>query len=355
MKARILVVEDDPIARENLLLLLQQEGFDSVGAVNGRDGLKRLAEGPVDLVLCDIMMPVMDGVEMLEGMQRRGIYRNIPFVFLTARAEKEDIRRSKALGVDDYITKPFEIEDVIPVIVGKLKRIEELRQGVRDDLLREREQLVTVLGHELRTPLSAIWGGTQLLEEALDRDSVSSECLSLIWAGNRRLLRLIEKVEHLHESEGAGFAPDEPPAHLLAFHPILEDICKDLEEVSFSLDVDTGDEFLPLPERYLSMLLREIIENAAKLSPPGGSVVISGRRQAGKYVLQVTDSGGGFPEGDRERLFEPFYQHDRERKEQQGLGVGLAIVRNIAAAFGIIVTLTNDAAGHGCVRLDFNL
>ena len=351
MKARILVVEDDSIARENLLLLLQQEGFDAIGAVNGRDGLKKLAEGPVDLVLCDIMMPVMDGIEMLKEMQERGVYRDIPFVFLTAKAEKEDIRRGKALGVDDYITKPFEIEDVLPVIRGKLKRVEELRQRVRDGLLRERDQLIDVLRHELRTPLTSMWVATELLERGWD----SADCISSLWTGNKRLLRLIEKVEHLHESEEAQFAPGDLPTPVFAICSILEDICKDLEKVSFSLDIDTGGECLPLPDRWLSTLLREIVENAAKFSPPGGSVVISGRRQADKYVLRVTDSGTGFPESDRERLFEPFYQHDRERIEQQGLGIGLAIVRNIAVAFGIIVTLTNDAAGHGCVRLDFNL
>lgn len=118
---RILVIEDQEDLRENLLWMLEEEGYEVACATNGREGLERLAHVAPDLVLCDRLMPDVDGTQVLAGVRARPELAHVPFVFLTARAEKDDIRGGLEAGANAYLTKPFTMDDVI----GTLQRLLE--------------------------------------------------------------------------------------------------------------------------------------------------------------------------------------------------------------------------------------
>ncbi len=126
MSEIILVVDDNPELVEGVKLTLEMEGYQVLTAYSGQEALEVLEQATPDLILADIMMPNLDGYELYVRVHGDPRWVHIPFVFLTAKTSKEDIRRGKEMGVDDYITKPFDPQDVVAAVRGKLRRMAEL-------------------------------------------------------------------------------------------------------------------------------------------------------------------------------------------------------------------------------------
>lgn len=122
----ILVIEDEPEMRRNLTTILRLEGFRPVAAAHGREGVELARATPPDLILCDVMMPELDGYGVLKQLHDDPATMNIPFVFLTARGEKADVRSGMNLGADDYLTKPVDKQDLLRAIQTRLARAEQL-------------------------------------------------------------------------------------------------------------------------------------------------------------------------------------------------------------------------------------
>jgi len=128
MNKKILVIEDENIVRGNIKSLLAEEGYTVFTAKNGTEGIKIARKEYPDLILCDIMMQGIDGYEVLKELSQDDCTKSIPFIFLTAKVEKEDIRRGMNLGADDYLFKPFDADDLLSSISSRLKRIEILKE-----------------------------------------------------------------------------------------------------------------------------------------------------------------------------------------------------------------------------------
>lgn len=125
---KLLVIEDNEEVRENLEEILELYGYDVETAENGKIGVQRALTNPPDLILCDIMMPELDGYGTLNILGKRPATADIPFIFLTAKSEKEDLRRGMNLGADDYITKPFYKDELLQVVETRLKKSERLKE-----------------------------------------------------------------------------------------------------------------------------------------------------------------------------------------------------------------------------------
>jgi DNA-binding NarL/FixJ family response regulator len=125
---KILVIEDEPEMRRNLLTILKLEKFQTAGAANGRDGLDAVKREKPDLILCDVMMPELDGHGVLDALRKSEDTASIPFIFLTAKGEKEDLRNGMNLGADDYLTKPVARLDLLEAINARLRRSEQQAQ-----------------------------------------------------------------------------------------------------------------------------------------------------------------------------------------------------------------------------------
>lgn len=122
MAAHLLVIEDEEQIRQNLVELLTLSGYEVASASSGLSGLALARQHPPELILCDIMMPQMDGYQVLEAIRQEAGLAHLPFVFLTAKADMVDLRRGMSLGADDYLTKPFSIKDLLAAIESRLKR-----------------------------------------------------------------------------------------------------------------------------------------------------------------------------------------------------------------------------------------
>ena len=120
---RILIIEDEPAMLANLRDILELEGFEALTAPNGLLGLATARQEKPDLILCDILMPLLDGHGVLEGLRKDRATAKIPFIFLTAKGEHADIRAGMNLGADDYLVKPFKVADLLEAIEARLERV----------------------------------------------------------------------------------------------------------------------------------------------------------------------------------------------------------------------------------------
>jgi DNA-binding response OmpR family regulator len=118
---RILIVEDDNSIRENTAELLELEGYSASTASNGKKGLEKIRLHPPDLILCDLRMPEMDGFTLLKTLGEQSDLSRIPFIFFSAKSEKLEIKEGMEAGADGYLTKPFELEDLLATVEKCLK------------------------------------------------------------------------------------------------------------------------------------------------------------------------------------------------------------------------------------------
>lgn len=126
---KVLIIEDNPDVRENLAEILTLGGYHALTAENGKMGVEKALQESPDLILCDVMMPELDGFGVLHILSKHAKTSDVPFIFLTAKAEKDDFRKGMSLGADDYITKPFDDVQLLQTIETRLKKSERLRQA----------------------------------------------------------------------------------------------------------------------------------------------------------------------------------------------------------------------------------
>ena len=144
---KILIIEDNQDILENTSEILELSNYEVITAPNGIEGITKALTYHPDLIICDIMMPELDGYGVLHMIQKNPELQNTPFIFLTAKTEKEEMRKGMSLGADDYITKPFDPTDLLNAIEGRLKKAELLRQKVSDGI-KGINELITIAGGE---------------------------------------------------------------------------------------------------------------------------------------------------------------------------------------------------------------
>ena len=144
MKRRVLIVEDDPVIRANVLELLTEEGFEVIAAQDGADGLALVKARVPDLVVCDITLPKLDGYAVLREIREDPAIASTPFIFLTAKAERADLRTGMNLGADDYLSKPFTARELLDAVQIRMRRVSELLARGRAALEKEHEVAPTV-------------------------------------------------------------------------------------------------------------------------------------------------------------------------------------------------------------------
>lgn len=132
MSKKILVIEDNLEVRENIVEILTLDGYTVISAENGKVGVEKAKSELPDLIICDIMMPVLDGYGVLKILNRQASTHHIPFIFLTAKSEKSDFRKGMGLGADDYIIKPFDDTELMDAVEVRLKKSDHLQKLVKN-------------------------------------------------------------------------------------------------------------------------------------------------------------------------------------------------------------------------------
>jgi signal transduction histidine kinase len=356
-KQSVLVVEDHEPLLTAIKGVLESEGYAVLIAADGEQGLQVMEGATPDLIVADIMMPKMDGYTFYEQVRANPEWVHIPFIFLTAKAEREDILKGKALGAEDYLTKPFDPEELLVAVRSRLARAGAIREATTTEFEELKKQIVTVLSHELRTPLTYIIGYTDLALDDLSSLSAErlQEMLEKVKKGGDRLTRLVEDFLCLIQLD-TGQAAEEAK-RLTEVHSglgeIVEEVVQQWQERAAFREVVLETEVQPdlppvrLCKPFFTDSLGRLLGNAIKFSPEGGNKVRVTARQADGWVeVGVVDQGVGIPPEEIEHLFERFRQIGREELEQQGTGLGLAITRELIQLQGGDI-LVESALGEG--------
>lgn len=353
---KILIIEDEPPIRLTLQYMLELNGHVVFAAGNGDEGLALLEQQP-DLVFCDVGLPGRDGYNVITAVRAHPHGREIPFIFLTARADRDDQRRGMALGADDYITKPFTERDIIEAIDARVRRQAPLRERVEQLLAEHRSEAGADWSHELMTPLNGVLGGLELIEAEADtiKPGELKPLLRLIRAGAERQLVLSRKIVLYFELERIKVSPPSYPPFQCDAAPVIdsgafavaEEVMR-LKDLTVRCDPGT----LPAAETHLAGAVGEIVRNAFFFSKAGQPVTVTGTRHGARYTIEIADQGPGMTAEQRASVA-AFAQFDRERHKQQGLGLGLAIARSVTSIAGGGLTLAAGNGGQGLtVTLD---
>ena len=373
---KILVIEDEESIRENILELLEAENFQGIGATNGKIGIKMAIDQIPDLILCDMMMPEVDGYGVLKALRSEPLTSTIPFIFLTAKAEKSDIRKGMELGADDYITKPCTPQELLKAITIRLEKHKTISKQSQKTLDELRTNISMSIPHELRTPLHAIIGYSQLLlEDARDsgcKDFVTD--LDKIENAGTHLLSLVNDILDFSKIEAGGMKLEIEEFDIQSLIENVASATKPLVGKNGNvLDIECDRTVGTMHADFgkLRQVLIHLLNNAAKFTK-NGRVKVSVRRIAGSdqlnlgrsavdnsiaagcteksnsiacpvanvqesdwICLSVKDTGIGMSEEQQHKLFEAFVQADCSATRQYGgTGLGLTISRHYCEMMG---------------------
>ncbi|MCU0511953.1 MAG: response regulator [Anaerolineae bacterium] len=340
---RILVIEDSRDLRDDVIEMLTLEGFEAAGAENGLLGLEAARTYKPDLIVCDIMMPEMDGYTVLENLRKNPVTATIPFIFLTARTDRLNVRQGMVLGADDYLTKPFPVAELLDSIHSQLKKRAELNHSAERRMNELRENIITALPHELRTPLNTIIGFSDMLlmeAQRIKPDQIADWATHINEAA-QRLYRLVENYLFYARLQVAAVTPatahNYEETQLYDTHVLVETMAHKLAQKA-GRPADLRVDLEPAPGLRCShpdlvKMMDELMDNAFKFSEPDTPVTVRGFTEEALYTITIADQGRGFHP---EQLSEigALMQFERWFYEQQGMGLGLVIVQHLASLYG---------------------
>jgi two-component system sensor histidine kinase/response regulator len=351
----ILVVDDQPINVQLLKRKLEREGIRVFTAHNGVEALATTAKEKPDLILLDVMMPDMDGIEVCQRLQARDDTRSIPIIFITARTTKESKLEGLAVGAVDYITKPIDLDETMARVQTQLRFVTINRQVV--DLqrrLEEARKAATIgavtqgIAHNLNNLLGVVIGYLDLVKAYYDKPDQVRKNAHHVEEAVQRIVVIIKQLSSLvvksrpplikaslQRQIDGGIARFQSDYHL--------DAVITVDNPLGDLMIETNYEIF---EEVLSRVLINAWESYDTKQPAARPISIHTRlfevAGEGKFVeIRVDDSGRGIAEEIRDKMFEPFVS----TKHTVGVGMGLTVARHAFRNLGGEVTMTEGASG----------
>ena len=341
--SKILVIDDESWLREMIRMALEQQGFEVAEAVDSHDGVTQARAGLPDLILCDVNMDKPGaGYVTLQKLREDSNTAAIPFILMTGMADSVGMRQGMDLGADDYLPKPFKVEELYAAVNARLRKIKTVRDDAERKLTTLRTQISMMMPHELRTPLNGIISNAELL--AADASALGVETVTEI---GREISQSALRLERLIES--------------FLFYARLEMVATDAESVIAmrsakitgaaeivgattsataetagrrnDLKLELSDGPVAMAEEYFKKIVGELVQNAFKFSQPGTAVQVGLKTSGGEIEFSVHDRGCGFSSEHIARI-DAYVQFERKMRDQEGLGLGLAIAKKLAEMHG---------------------
>lgn len=362
----ILVVDDNALNLQLISSLLRTNGYKPVIANSGANALKYLEQKIPDLILLDIMMPEIDGFEVIKRLKSNASYAEIPVIFLTAKSDVTDVVNGFRLGAVDFITKPFRSEEVLVRIKTQLslkQALKDLKQknetllklnqqieNSRLKLEQQAEQLenldaqknrfFSILAHDLRNPFSGFVGMTKILAESR-QDMEESEQDEFIQILDQTAVKVNKLLENLLKWSQLQMGSLEYHKTQFSIHEIATE-CIDLkQEVADQKNILVINEIDPrcivnADEQMTTTILRNLLSNAIKFTKKEGIIKIDSIRLSdGKLQISVRDNGIGMTKEMVAKLFQLNEKVSRPGTEgEESTGLGLLLCKALAEKQG---------------------
>jgi len=335
----ILVVDDVADNVRVLASLLEERGYRVRPVTSGRAALRAVEHERPALILLDINMPDLDGYQVCEALAEHDEHREIPVIFISALSDSFDKVRAFQAGGVDYVTKPFQFDEVCARVgahltLGKLRRdLEERNRRLEESYARLREteamrdNLTHLLIHDLRSPLTGVISSLTLLREDLGQSlsPMHAGDIELALHAATKLVDMVTSVLDVSRLE-AGVFPLELETHDL--RDVIDEGLSTLAGLGKRWTLSFARPASPVPVRcdreVICRVMANLVANAISFTPPKGRIELDIRREGAAVVVSVTDTGPGVAPEHRERIFEKFAQVERKvdpRARSSGLGL----------------------------------
>ncbi|MFD0739662.1 response regulator [Lysobacter koreensis] len=331
---RILVVDDQPANLRVVSMLLSRQGYEVVIAATGEEALAQYAQLPPDLILLDMMMPGMDGFEVLQALRTHDIPLRAPVVFVTAAHDRDMLLRAFDAGVVDYVTKPFLPEELLARVNAHIGL--KLTRDRLERVAREREELVNLVAHDLKNPLSSVLFASDMLRTGACKPDRVPRYLEMIYESATDAVGYIRHYLESRAGQAAGRAATsadlgETLDWLVHRYEMQLDACG----IRIELSRPSTPARVAIDERVLRQVSENLITNAMKYAP-GGELTLAARSGApGFWQLVVADRGPGIPPGRQRELFKPFVRlHENPVDDGVSTGLGLSLAKQIVVNAG---------------------
>lgn len=348
-KIKILATDDIQVNLDVITAVLEATGnYLVVTAKDGKTAIQKAKSNDFDLILMDIMMPEMDGFEVIKALKKFPNTKNIPIICLTAINDKDSIKKAFQLGAFDYITKPFSREELLARIGlhVKLKHtIDELVIARKNamEVAEARSLFLANMSHEIRTPMNGIIGMVDILKKTkLAEDQ--RDYLAIIESSGDSLLSIINDLLDYSKLEAGKLELENIPfmlSHELNNVFRMLDVLARKKDITLSLEIDEmTPDFLTGDPVRLKQIIINLVNNAIKFTHVGGvTIKVDPQRLKGKksIILQfeITDTGIGISEDGKKALFQSFSQADKSTTRKfGGTGLGLVICKNLVEMMG---------------------
>ena len=354
---KILVIEDEAILRNEMSDWLMFEDYEVLNAENGIVGVEQAIQWVPDLIVCDIMMPELDGYGVFLEVHSNPLTARIPFVFVTARAAHDDIRYGMNLGADDYITKPFTRLQLLEAVQTQLKKTEQRERLHQDEVQQLKSalslehaqsmlkvKLVAMFSHDFRNPLAAILSSNNLVRDYASQINEERRLkhLNRIESSVHQLVQMLDDMLFIAQMESDSM--HNKPV-MVDIGEMIHDIVDEFrtihgENYQIELTNEVSDSTLIDP-RLLRQVASNLVSNAIKYSEAHSSVFISLTQNDSNYVFVVEDQGMGIEVEDQTHLFQTF-KRGSNVGGVSGTGLGLAIVKRAVDMFGGTIFLESQ-------------
>jgi two-component system, sensor histidine kinase and response regulator len=311
--AKIIVIENEDYVRSNLIELLDAEGYQTIEAKNGEEAYRLISQELPDLIICDILMPELDGYGLLARCSQEPQTALIPFIFLTALTEREDLRKGMELGADDFITKPYTRSEILRAIEARIDKRAMVEKLSEEKILKLESKMERSIPYELLEPISTLLRYSDSLIH--QNDSLNTSDFSRIGSEIQRTLsKLLDLIQNyvLYSELGNTLLDGEKLSWIhnssvqngerLITEIVISKLALEGRDKDLVLRLDEGE--IKIAEFHLHKIIEIILDNIISRSEKGKEFEIQGisNHKKHKYYLRVIDHGRMIEEDERRAI-----------------------------------------------------
>ncbi len=336
-RLKILIVDDVTKNIQLVANILQEAGYEIFFALNGQMALELVKNQSLDLILLDIMMPEMDGFEVCKRIKSLQNAKDIPIIFLTAKTDIEDIKKGFEVGGVDYITKPFNREELLARVKTHLSLMQQQKE--LKDLNATKDKFFSIIAHDLKSPFNHLLGLTEIIQDRSREvnNKEIQELAALIHKSAKQGRDLLDNLLEWSRSQiGArDFRPDNTE-----LFDIVNKAISFVEHIASQKDISIvnsikKDTVVRADVNMLNTILRNLLNNAIKFTKQGGFVKIYARERKEVVEVTVEDNGIGISKSTLSKLFKIDENPSTPgTNNEKGTGLGLILCREFVERHG---------------------